>query len=231
VDEYLSEKEQIERIKQWWRENGWFLIGGALLASLGYFGFNQYQAYKHRVAEGAAAIYQQLVEVVGDDNRTQADQLLAQLEADYASSAYTDQAHLLIAQDYLIRDTDRSIAELTKVVEQSRDEGMVRIARLRLARVLAYDEQFDLALATLNVPDPGQFESRYAEVRGDIHAAAGNVEAAIGAYTDALLGAGSGTVDPEFVELKLGELRQLSVSSVVTPVSGDSAAPESGDDE
>lgn len=223
MDEYLSEKEQIERIKQWWRENGWFLLGGALLASFGYFGYNQYQAYKNRVAEDAASIYMELVQVVEDDDRAQADELLARLENDFASSAYTDQAHLLIAQDYLIRDTDRSIAELTKVVEQSRDEGMVRIARLRLARVLAYDEQYDLALATLNVPEPGQFESRFAEVRGDIHAAAGNTEAAISSYTDALLGAGSVAIDTEFLQLKLNELRQLGA--------GSSAAPESGVDE
>jgi len=223
VDEYLSEKEQIERIKQWWRENGWFLIGGALLASLGYFGYNQYQAYKHRIAEDAAAIYLELVQVVADDDRAAADELLARLEADYSSSAYTDQARLLIAEDNLIRDTDRSIDELTKVVEQSRDDGMVRIARLRLARVLAYDEQYDRALATLNVPEPGQFESRYAEVRGDIHAAAGNIEAAFDSYTDALLGAGSGIVDTQFLQLKLNDLRQVGAAS--------SAAPETGDDE
>jgi predicted negative regulator of RcsB-dependent stress response len=221
VDEYLSEKEQIERIKQWWRENGWFLIGGALLASLGYFGYNQYQAYKHRIAEDAAAIYLELVQVVEDDDRAAADELLARLETDYASSAYTDQARLLIAEDYLIRDTDRSIDELTKVVEQSRDEGMVRIARLRLARVLAYDEQYDQALATLNVPEPGQFESRYAEVRGDIHAAAGNIEAAIGSYTDALLGAGSGIVDTQYLQLKLNDLRQVGAASAAAPATGD----------
>jgi predicted negative regulator of RcsB-dependent stress response len=221
VDEYLTEKEQIERIKQWWRENGWFLIGGALLASLGYFGYNQYQTYKHRIAEDAAAIYLELVQVVGDDDRAAADELLARLETDYASSAYTDQARLLIAEDYLIRDTDRSIDELTKVVEQSRDEGMVRIARLRLARVLAYDEQYDQALATLNVPEPGQFESRYAEVRGDIHAAAGNIEAAIGSYTDALLGAGSGIVDTQYLQLKLNDLRQVGAASAAAPATGD----------
>jgi predicted negative regulator of RcsB-dependent stress response len=223
VDEYLTEKEQIERIKQWWRENGWFLIGGALLASGGYFGYNQYQAYQDRIAEDAAALYQEFVQVVEDDDRAQADALLARLEADYASSAYTDQAHLLIAQDYLIRDTGRAIEELTQVVEQSRDEGMVRIARLRLARVLAYDEQYDLALATLNVPEPGQFESRYAEVRGDIHAAAGNIEAAIDSYTDALLGAGSAAVNTEFLQLKQNELRQLSVAR--------SSVTDTGDDE
>ena len=31
MDEYLSEKEQIEQIKQWWNDYGWYLLGGAAL--------------------------------------------------------------------------------------------------------------------------------------------------------------------------------------------------------
>jgi len=46
-------------------------------------------------------------------------------------------------------------------------------------------------------------------VRGDVHAAMGNVEAAISAYTDALLRGGNGTVDLEFLQLKLNELIQV----------------------
>ena len=210
MDEYLSEKEQIERIRQWWQENGWYLVGGAVLAGLGYFGFDQYQAYQNRVAEEAAALYQSLRQSVEDDDREQADQLLSQLVAGYPSSGYTDQGRLLIARDNLIRDTDRAIRELEAVVEQGNDPGIVKIARMRLARVLAYDEQFDRALDVLNVADSGDFEARFSEIRGDIHAARGNVEAAISAYTDALLGAVNGTVDTEYVQLKLADLIQAS---------------------
>jgi predicted negative regulator of RcsB-dependent stress response len=217
VDEYLSEKEQIDQIKHWWHENGWYLVGGAVLAGLGYFGFNQYQAWQNRVAEEAADIYEELKLVLADDDRADADQLLAQLVSDYADSPYLDQARLLIAEESLIRDTDRAIAELEAVVENSRDEGLTQIARLRLARVLAYDEQYDRALAILSVADPGEFAARFSEVRGDIHAANGNVEAAVQAYTDALLGAGNGTVNLDVVQLKLNDLVQT-------------AAPESEDE-
>ena len=211
MDEYLSEKEQIDQIKHWWHENGWYLVGGAVLAGLGYFGFNQYQAWQDRVAEEAAAIYQELKLVLADDDRADADQLLTQLASDYAGSPYLDQARLLIAEGSLIRDTDRAIAELEAVVENSRDEGLMQIARLRLARVLAYDEQYDRALATLSVSDTGEFAARFSEVRGDIHAANGNVEAAVQAYTDALLGgASNGTVNLDVVQLKLNDLVQAA---------------------
>ncbi|MDX1562494.1 MAG: tetratricopeptide repeat protein, partial [Gammaproteobacteria bacterium] len=113
MDEYLSEKEQIEQIKQWWRENGWYLIGGALLAAAGWVGYNQYNAYNDRVAEEAAAIYTELQQVVADDDRAIADELLGRLVTDYPNSPYTSQARFLIADDYLIRDTQRSINELS----------------------------------------------------------------------------------------------------------------------
>jgi predicted negative regulator of RcsB-dependent stress response len=209
MDEYLSEKEQIDLIKRWWRENGWFLIGGVAVFAIGWFGWQQYQAYRQRVAEEAAALYLELGAAVEDDDRDRADELLARLASEFESSAYLDQGRLLLASENLIRDTQRSIDELTAVMEGSRDEGTSMIARLRLARVLAYDEQFERALEVLNVSDTGEFEARFSEVRGDVHAAMGNVEAAISAYTDALLRGGNGTVDLEFLQLKLNELIQV----------------------
>jgi len=208
VEEYLTEKEQIEQIRQWWRENRWYLIGGALIAGIGYFGYNQYQAWQTGKAEAASSIYQELKLVLEDDDRDSADDLLARLEAEHSSSPYLDQARFLIAQDNLIRDTARSISELEAVVAGSKDEYLVKVARTRLARVLAYDEQFDRALAVLNVDDTSDFEPRFSEIRGDIHAAMGNSEAAIEAYTDALLGAANGVINRELIQLKLEDLIQ-----------------------
>jgi len=207
VDEYLSEKEQIERIRQWWSENGWFLIGGAAVAGVLYFGWNQYQAARLRTAEEAAAIFLELRQHVADDDRQLADEKLAELESEHPSSGYLDQARLLVASDNLIRDTDRAIREIEAVVNQSEDEGMVRIARTRLARVLAYDEQYDRALEVLNVADAGEFEPLFSEIRGDIHAARGDTEAAISAYTNAMTFSGGGTVvNVELIQLKLNDL-------------------------
>ena len=56
MDDYLSDKEQVERLRQWWRENGWFLIGGVALGGLAIVGYNQYFAYQDRQGEGAAEL-------------------------------------------------------------------------------------------------------------------------------------------------------------------------------
>jgi predicted negative regulator of RcsB-dependent stress response len=208
VDEYLSEKEQIEQIKQWWNDYGWYLLGGAALALAGLFGFNQYRAYQDGIVEAQAALYHELRQALDDDDRQIADDLLSQLESEHAGSAYLDQARMLVAEDNLIRDTDRSISELEAVVAETQDSSIVKVARLRLARVLAYDEQYDRALTVLNVADAGEFEARFSEVRGDIHSATGNLEAAMSAYTEALLGSGTGSINRDLLQLKLNDLLQ-----------------------
>lgn len=206
MDEYLSEKEQIELIRQWWRENGWFLVGGAAVAALGYFGYGAYQRYQATQSEEAAALYLNLLETLEDD-REGADALLARLQDDYGSTPYEDQARLVIAREVLVSDPARAAAELRRVSNESDDPGVAMIARLRLARVLAYQGDYEAALATLDIDDSGEFAARLNEIKGDIHAAKGDMEAARIAYTNALTAPGAESIDRAFVEMKLSDLR------------------------
>jgi predicted negative regulator of RcsB-dependent stress response len=205
VDEFLTEKEQIEQIRRWWQENGWYLLGGIAIAVLGYVGYYQYQAYRDARAEQAAALYAQLQETLEDD-RGRGEELLGQLRADYPDSPYTHQASLLLASELLISDPARATQELRYVMENSSDPGLAFIARLRLARVLTYRESYQEALEVLDVPDPGEFAARLNEIKGDVHAALGEIDAARSAYTQALTAPGSESVDRNFVQMKLNGL-------------------------
>ena len=84
MDEYLSEKEQIERIKGWWNDNGWYLIGGVVIGLAGLFGYNRYNDYTNTQSEEAAAIYLQLESAVEDDNLDAVNTLLARLRNEYS---------------------------------------------------------------------------------------------------------------------------------------------------
>jgi hypothetical protein len=77
---------------------------------------------------------------------------------------------------------------------------------LRLARVLAYREQYDEALKLLAVPNPGQFAERFSEGKGDIQAALGHVEEARAAYLAAMVADGSELLDRNFLQMKLNDL-------------------------
>ena len=221
MDEFLSEKEQLEIFRQWWRENGWYLVGGVALGVLGLLGWNRYNAFVDARAEEAAAIYIELRDAVGDDAAGSARNLLNELREDYPGSPYTDQGGLVVA---LMRLDDgqvrAAIDDLRFVMENTSDLELALIARIRLARVLAQDEAYAEALAVLDVA-PGSFAARYNEVRGDIHAALGDTEGARAAYNAALNIQEAGLVDRNLVQMKLDDLPPPSdplapVASAVT---------------
>jgi predicted negative regulator of RcsB-dependent stress response len=223
VDEYLSDKEQVERLRNWWRENGWFLIGGAALGGLGLLGWNQYNAYKDRRSEEAAALYESVARAVEQPDLGQATALLEQLRTDYPRQAYTEQAGLLVARAALITAPDRAAEELRYTMDQSEDPELAMIARLRLARVLAYRGEYQDALALLAVDQPGRFAGRINEIKGDILVALGRVDEARAAYLAAMVASGAEVLDRGYLQMKVNDLPS---SSVATTDSAPAVAPD-----
>ena len=206
MDEFLSEKEQIDQIREWWRENGWYLIGGVALGVLVLLGWNRFNAYQDAQAEAAGTLFVELRQAVDDDAAGDARNLLAQLRENYPGSPYTDQGGLAVAVMRLDDgQLDGAGDELRFVMEATSDPELSLIARLRLARVLAQQEEYDEALALLDV-DSGNFSGRYNEVRGDIHVALGDPVSARAAYTAALITEESNLVDRNLVQMKLEDL-------------------------
>jgi predicted negative regulator of RcsB-dependent stress response len=210
VDEYLSEKEQIERLREWWRDNGWYLAGGVVLGAILLFGWNQYKSYEERHATAASSLYQQLDDAVQSKSETQAQTLLSELRDKYPSSPYAAQGALLVARLELLGSPDKAVEELRFVMENSSDADLALVARLRLARVFTYRKEYQQALQVLVVDDPGAFSARFSEVKGDIYAALGQTEAARTAYTQALNAPAGELVDRNFIQMKLDDLPQMS---------------------
>ena len=224
MDEYLSEKEQVEQIREWWRDNGWFLIGGAALGGLLLFGWTQYKAYQVRQAEQAAALYQEIEQASNENKADDVQGLLEKLRSDFPSSAYTDQAGLLVARTLVISAPDRAATELRYVMDHSKEREMSLIARLRLARVLEYRQEYDEALKLLAVDNPGSFAGRINEVKGDIYAAQGKADDARTAYLAAMVADGAELLDRNFLQMKLNELPPANSTSESGSESGKPAA-------
>jgi predicted negative regulator of RcsB-dependent stress response len=202
----LSDKEQVERLRQWWRENGWFLIGGVAIGLLAIYGYRQYFVYRDGQSEAAAALYAAVKQATDGSDTAAAETVYEQLRADHPDNAYTYQAALLLARGELVSAPDSAAEKLRFAMEGTSDPELAMVARLRLARVLAYREQYDEALAVLTVESPGEFGGRISEIRGDIHAARGDTNAARTAYLEALVGTGAALLDRSFLQMKLADL-------------------------
>ena len=207
MDEFQSEKEQIEEIKKWWKENGNFVVTGLVLGVLVLGGFKYWKEYRLNKAERGSAVYQQLLEAVqGGDASTAAD-LVARLKGEFASTPYATQGGLSIAALHVRNnEPEQAAAQLRSVLETTRDVDLARVARLRLARVLITQDKAGEALTMLDATDAGEFAAHYHDVRGDAYAELGQADDARREYQAALDQSVAGAIDRQFVEMKLNDL-------------------------
>ena len=207
MDDYLSEKEQWEWLKAQVRENAPAALLAIVLVAAGVFGWRWWQGQQDARHLQAGGKYMQIVQALEHDDRTQALMLLGELQRDYADSPYTDQARLLAARVYVDEaQLDHAASELSAVAEHSKDQDLVLVARLRLARVQIAQNKPDSALATLGAAsEAGAFAARYHEVRGDAYYSKGDKAAALTEYRSAQSAGGEGT-ESALLQLKIADL-------------------------
>lgn len=209
MDDYLlSEREQWEALKRWLRENGPAIVAGIAIAALGLGAYRWWQARENGADLAAGALYVQMENAFAQGDRTRAFIALGNLERQYPSSPYADQARLASAGAFVEdNQLERAADELRQVMQHSPDAILRLIARLRLARVQIAQHQASDALATLNGAKPGAFAAQYAQARGDAYYAMGDKAAALAQYRLARASeAAAGVTDSGVLGLKISDL-------------------------
>lgn len=209
MDDYLTEREQVDRIRQWWKENGAWIIVGVGGGVLALAGWNWWQGYQLQRAEQAAAIYAVLAEAAMEERIDEIRVGVEQLESGHGGSPYLQHGRLALA-GALARAGEFANAadQLGQVLEGAKDPQLQLIARLRLARVLLAAGEQQRALEVARGGEHGVFAAPLREVEGDILAAQGDTAGARAAYEAALESAAErpGVVDEAYVQLKLEAL-------------------------
>ena len=207
MDDYLSEKEQWEAVKTWFRENGLWIIAGVAVGGAGIGGYQWWNAHIDKVNGEASGKYEQLVTDLGRNDESGALTLLGELERDYSSTPYIDQARLAFARVYVESNRlDKAASVLEAVSQHSKDKQLALLARLRLARVQISQQKPDDALATLNGVDPGAFAAQFHEVRGDADLAKGDKGGALSEYRVAKTMDPGGGGGNSLLDLKISDL-------------------------
>lgn len=226
MDDLLSEKEQIEQMRAWWSDYGNYVIAGIVLGAAILFGINYYQSSVQNAQLEASALYDTLTDYVVDGRIEAAETIAGQIHSEYPDSAYAPQAHLAMARLYMDQNRDEDSADsLRALLASSADEGFKHVARVRLAKVLLYQDKAEEVVDLLEGQSEGAFAARYAEALGDAYQKLGRYGDARAAYQRALSEPNqAATIDQSFVQLKLLDL------PIDAPVD-DADAPESAAEE
>lgn len=213
MDDYLSEQEQWEAVKRWLRDNGPWIVAGVVVGAAAIGGWQWRNAHIDKVNGEASAKYEQLLTALSHNDQSSALPILGELERDYTSTPYVDQARLAVARVYVeSNQLDKATNELETVIQHSKDKQLALVARMRLARVQISQQKPDDALATLNnAGDPGAFAPRFHEIRGDADVAKGDKAGALAEYRAARSmdvggGAGVGGGGSSLLDLKISDL-------------------------
>lgn len=210
---HIDDEEQLELLKQWWKENWIALVAGLGIGVGAIGGWEGYKRWTNDRAEAASQMYEDLKKAYTESRVEDAGKLLEGLIADYAGTPYAPAAALRAAQVAAAEgELDQAQQRLDWVIEHADDKGLVQLAKLRRARVLHAQAQHDQALALL-AGDAGTFASLYEELRGDILLAKGDRDAARSAYEKALLSADETAINRRLLEQKRDDLAVAAKTS------------------
>jgi predicted negative regulator of RcsB-dependent stress response len=209
VDELLSEKEQIEAIRGWWRENGRYIISGVVIGVGLLLGWNYWNSQKAQAALAASEAYESLVKEVADGDTDAARTLAAELYDSYGSTVYARQARLAMAKLYMDKGRDGDAADELRalLLAAGADSEAAMVGRLRLARILLYQDKPQEAVDLLQGYRDTAFAARYSDALGDAYVALGQNDNARDAYTLALAdNPNAPTVNRTLVQMKINDL-------------------------
>lgn len=226
MDDLLSEKEQIEQIRSWWSEYGGYIIFGVAAGAILLFGWDYYKDSKLEGQLEASALYESLTNSVAGGNLEEAEVAADELGTSFADTTYAAQSKLAMARLYMDKNRDQDAADaLSALLEGAASPELKQLARLRLARVLLYQDKPQEVVDLLEGQESSGFEPAYGEVLGDAYHALGRIAEAEAAYQAVLLDPlAQGTVDQQLVQWKALDLPPVAVEEA--PAAEPTAEPE-----
>ena len=152
---YKTEEEQVEAIKNWWKENGKSVIGGIVLGFAIIGGWQGWQGYQRNQGEAASAHFDAMRQAVRSGQQAKAIEDGKRLIGEYGGTAYASFAALELARlAYLGGEKAAAREHLQWVTESAPDPAIREVARLRLSFKTALAEGVVRAVKELDLTLP-----------------------------------------------------------------------------
>ena len=201
-----TEEQQIEQLKDWWKDNGTPLIVGAALGLSGFFGWKFYTEKQIAYQEAASTLYISVAEELEKDDKTQLIENANAVKNNFSDSSYAILSAFHLAKIAIDKaDLDAASSELNWVLDNHKGNELTAIAKIRLARILIAQQKAEQAIPLLEF----DAESGYSEVanliKGDALLTLGKKAEALEAYKSAD-NAGKSTINHPTLKLLIDDL-------------------------
>ena len=207
---YQTEEQQVEQLKEWWKENGTPLIVGAAIGLSGFFGWKYWTEQQVVTQNAASNLYSLVSDELEKSAEEKKDSKLAE-NALAVKTQFPESSYAILSAFHLAKlavdekNLDKAVEELTWAIDTHKTNELVHIAKIRLARILVAQQKAEQALPLLAFEtDSGYFEIA-SLIKGDAMMALGKTAEALEAYK-AADNAGKITARHQTLKLKIAEL-------------------------
>lgn len=201
MSDYLTDEEQLDKLRNWWAKNGLTLAVVIVVAVVVIVGWRWYSAHRDDSIARASELYADYLEAAGAER----DSIESTLAREFPDSSYHALVLLRDARQLLdAEDAAGALAKLEAALALNPDAPLDDLVRLRIARVQQQLDQTAAALETLSRVKSLGFRSQVLELKGDIHMARGERELAGEAYAAAMAEVEDGARRP-ILEMKAAD--------------------------
>lgn len=210
----LEEQEQLDQLKNFWKQYGnpitWVLI--AVLAA--YAGWNAWNWWQREQSAKSGAMFDQLDKAATAGDADQAGRIFIDMKERFPRTSFTQQAGLLAAKVQFEKgQADVALTSLAWVATNAPEAEYQTVARLRAAGVLLDQKKYDEASKQLDAATAPEFVALVADRRGDILLAQGKKDDAKAAYAKAWQGMDVKVDYRRLIEAKLTALGAAPVEA------------------
>mgnify|MGYP003319857716 FL=1 len=218
MDEFLSEKEQIQYIREWWQENRSYILTALIIVIGGITGNNTWKSSVIEKQLSASSLYESLAVEISENNLEAGEMIADQISEDYSDTVYYEKAKLAMAYFYMSQSRDEDAANsLRNILSKSSDSELSLIAEMRLAKIMLYQKKYQEVIDMLKGNIGHAFETKYSELLGDAYFGLEEFDKAEFAYMAALKNSVQAQiVDASLIQMKINDLpdnENLSISS------------------
>lgn len=185
--EYLSEQDQVDLIKKFWKNYGNWVFAIFIIIAFAWSGYRYWQHREEAEKYAASDLYMSLVDSASKGDQVNLSAKAHYLMENYSGSVYAGLGALILAssdvsqQNYLSAEKDLEWV----LAHQKNNIDLQSMARVRLARIdLQLGEPQD-AIARLTPVDPA-YAISFEITLGDAYALLGETQQAKSAYQAAL---------------------------------------------